>query len=129
MAAMAMMLPTIARMRAYSAAEAPDSSFIILMRVFILRLEERCIDVPLPARGGDRGAVRRRPLQSAVGGVVRRTLRIDAGRSAVHRVADGVTQSDGGDGDDAANDRQDEGIFGCRSARFVLHHLDESLHS
>src|SRR5215210_2160446 len=35
-AAMAMPVPTMARMSAYSAAEAPDSSFSILIRVFII---------------------------------------------------------------------------------------------
>src|SRR5690349_11524131 len=52
----------------------------------------------------------------------------DAGRGVVHRASDRVAQQDGSSRDGGADDGEDQRVFGSRSTRLVLNHLDEVLH-
>ena len=52
----------------------------------------------------------------------------DAGAGVVHRRCDGVAEENRGGGNGRTDDRQDQRIFGRRSAGLVFKHTNKSLH-
>ena len=98
-AASAIPVPTIARIKAYSAADAPLSSF--------QRVLKKVIRIPLSA--------------SAVGV-------LNAVRSFVHRIADRAAKADCRQCNASPNNRQDESIFSRRSAALVAPECFEKSH-
>ena len=57
-----------------------------------------------------------------------RSRRGDAVRRVLHRVRDGIAQSESGQRDRAADDRQKQRIFGGRSAGLITQHTNERFH-
>src|SRR5258708_15196008 len=107
-AAIAMAPPMIARISAYSAAEAPASSLSIEIMVFISILLSE--NLRTHRSGGRR----------ASGDAVRRLL---------HGITDRAAQRDGSDCNRAADDGEDQCIFGRRGARLVLQQVDKNRHA
>src|SRR6476646_8490611 len=108
-AARAIAEPTTARINAYSAAEAPDGSFSILMNQVIERPSCVFPQQNTPCLAGA-------------------ALRADAGAGRVHRIGDGVAQRDCGERNGRTDDRQNQRIFGSGSAGLVFDHTNEVRH-
>src|SRR4029079_14161087 len=129
--------PTIARIRAYSAAEAPDSSRIMLMKlVTIISFPKKSRAPFYPGPGvthqrRGRPADRPAPRQLAARRTGRRSRRgagADLRPDRAHGVRDVLAKRVGGERNAGADDRQDQGVFGRRSAGLGLHQVDERLH-
>src|SRR5690348_16075423 len=121
MAATAIAAPMMARIRAYSAAEAPDSS--CQKRTSLLML------ISLPHLSGVADPVGpTRQIADYATFLAARAFARDAVAGGVHGVADGAAESDRRNRNGRADNRQNESIFGRRSAGLALPQTDELVH-
>src|SRR4051812_36544867 len=121
--------PIMARISAYSAAEAPDSSLIILTKFFIVFLLGRKPPVNPAYRLGCvrlRAPPKQRPQEPSAGRRSRRPG--DAASGLAHRGRDRGAEVVSGNRDARADNGEDQRIFCGRSTRLVLQHRNEILH-